>query len=208
MDERDYFRSIEERFIQLRGAPLLLSPADYQVAKRWWAEGVPLAVVHGALEEVFARRSERGAGSPVQSLRYCASAVEAAWTRSRELARADQRQTAEPVELAPRLAALAAAIPDLVPEADSWREEVSGIGGDTEEVEAALAELDARLLRAVSESLDPDQRAAVERRVESGLAALGERIAASELESSRGRLFEQAIRRELRLPVLSLFADV
>src|SRR3954453_16361708 len=79
-----YFQAVEEIFVQLRGAPLLLSPVDWQVARRWHREGVPLDLVRSTLEEVFAKRRERGAKGRISSLRYCAPAVEAAWADLRE----------------------------------------------------------------------------------------------------------------------------
>lgn len=204
MDEHLYFRAIEGHFIRLRGAPLLLSPEDYQVAKRWWSEGIPLEVIHGALETVFGRRAERRAKGPIQSLRYCAPAVEAAWKRAGELLQADRREAVAPLEIGPRLERLAARIPDSEAE---LRSEILGLSGGAEEVEQALAALDSRLLDSAAGSLDREARAALERWVERCLAQLGERMVESELEAARGRLFEQALRRELELPVLSLFTD-
>src|SRR3954452_7927036 len=86
-----YFQAVEEIFVELRGAPLLLSPADWQVARRWHQEGVPLDLVRRTLVGVFARRTERGAKGTISSLRYCAPAVEAAWTDLKELTGPGQR---------------------------------------------------------------------------------------------------------------------
>ena len=55
----EYFRAIEEAFIRLRGAPLLLSPADWQTAKSWHEERIPLELVGRVMEEVFERLRER-----------------------------------------------------------------------------------------------------------------------------------------------------
>lgn len=207
MDEHAYFRAIEERFIELRGAPLLLSPADYQVAKRWWSEGIPLEVVCGALEEAFARRAERGAAGPVQSLRYCAPAVEAAWQGARDRRRADRRETVAPLDVEARLEALAAALPDSLADVERWRSRVRALSGSADQVEGRLAELEARLLVAVAEGLQPAERVALAERVERGLGALDRRVGEAELETTRSRLFEQALRRARGLPVLSLFAE-
>src|SRR4029077_879820 len=104
-DESDsdhaYFQAVEEIFVELRGAPLLLSPADYRVAQRWHREGVPLDLLRRTLEEVFAKRQERGAKGKVNSLRYCAPAVEAAWSDLRELTAPGQRAAAPAFEVAP-----------------------------------------------------------------------------------------------------------
>ncbi|HXO27368.1 MAG TPA: hypothetical protein VOA80_08500, partial [Thermoanaerobaculia bacterium] len=111
LEDHAYFLAIEDHFVRLRGAPLLLSPADWQVARRWHRQGIPLELVRRALEEVFARRRERGAKGRISSLRYCAPAVEAAWTDHSELAAPGARVEAEAFDAASRLAALAAALP-------------------------------------------------------------------------------------------------
>ena len=92
MNDHAYFRAIEDHFIRLRGAPLLLSPADWQIAREWHREGIPLDLVLGALDEVFERRAERGSERPIQSLRYCSSAVAAAWKRSFSMSQAGVTQ--------------------------------------------------------------------------------------------------------------------
>lgn len=208
MDEHSYFRAIEERFIELRGAPLLLSPADYQTAKRWYADGIPIPLIHRVLEELFARRAEKGADGPVQSLRYCASAVESAWKSAGEHARADRREEVAPLDAGSRLAALATAISERVPELEELAGEVAALSGSAEEIEQALSELDTRLLAAAGARLDAAARAAVEKRVERGLTALGSRLDDAGREAARSSLFGQALRRELGLPVLSLFTEI
>ncbi len=207
MDDHAYFRAIEEHFIQLRGAPLLLSPTDFQVAKRWWRDEVPLDVVTAALDEVFARRAERGSEKPIQSLRYCASAVEGAWKQASQAQQTARRQETEPIEIDSRLEGLAAAIPEDLPGAGGLRARVSQLDGSAEEVEAALALLDASMVIAAEGSLSVTARSALDARLEANLRALAERMPRAEVDAARRRLFEQALRRELGLPVLSLFAE-
>ncbi|HBL31598.1 MAG TPA: hypothetical protein DD490_32655, partial [Acidobacteria bacterium] len=106
-EDHAYFQAIEEVFVRLRGAPLLLSPADWQVARRWHRDGVPLDLVRRVLEEIFAKRKERGAKGKISSLRYCASAIEAAWADLRELTAPGERLEAPVFDPAARLQALA-----------------------------------------------------------------------------------------------------
>src|SRR3954449_4722211 len=103
--DRAYFDAVAEIFIGLRGSPLLISPADWHVARRWRREGIPLDLVRRVLEEVFAKRKERGARGKLSSLRYCAPAVEAAWADLRALTAPAHRVEAPVFEVAPRLAA-------------------------------------------------------------------------------------------------------
>ena len=196
-----YFQAVEEIFVALRGAPLLLSPADWQVARRWHREGVPLDLVRSTLEEVFAKRKERGAKGRISSLRYCAPAVEAAWADLHELTAPARRAEAPAFEVAPRLAALAASL-----SGQALAARITSLSGDPQEVEEHLAALDRQMLDQAWEGLDGEARSEVETAVEKTLASLAGRLPAGELASSRERLVRQTLRRKLGLPVLSLFS--
>jgi hypothetical protein len=197
-----YFQAIEEIFVELRGAPLLLSPADWQVARRWHQEGVPLELVRSSLAEIFAKRKERGAKGKISSLRYCAPAVEAAWADLRELTAPARRVEAPAFEIAPRLAALAAALPG----GETLASRIAALTGDPQEIEAHLSDLDREMLDRAWEGLDGEARSEIEAAVEKTLSSLAGRLPAGELESSRERLARQILRRRLALPVLSLFS--
>lgn len=202
-----YFQAVEEIFVELRGSPLLLSPKDWQVARRWHQEGVPLELLRRTLAEVFARRKERGAKGKISSLRYCAPAVEAAWEEIRELTAPGRRaEMPAAFETRPRLAALAAALPADLPQRETLAARITALEGDPQEVEEQLAALDREMLDTAAESLDAEGRAEIEAAVEKTLAGLGKRLPAGEVEHSRARLARQVLRRRLGLPVLSLFS--
>jgi hypothetical protein len=211
LDDRSYFTAVEEVFVRLRGTPLLLSPADWHVARRWHREGVPLDLVESALSEVFARRKERGVKGRVSSLRYCAPVVEAAWAHLRELTAPAERESAPAagLDIPGRLQALAAALPETLAERDAWGERIAALGilsGGSQAVEERLAALDGELLDAVRSGLKGATKRAVQEAVERTLAALAGRIPDDELQRSRDRLELQVVRNRLGLPMLSLFS--
>lgn len=205
-DAHAYFRAIEETFVRLRGAPLLLSPADWRVAEGWHREGIPLELVRCVLEEVFARRRERGARGRIQSLRYCVGAVERAWEEVRELSGPGRKAAAVPLAVEPRLEALAAALPADLPERSLWAGRITGLGGDSAGVEEALAALDGELLGRLEASLEESRRREVDARVEASLGALASRLTREEVNLAKERLRRQVLRQRLGLPVLSLFS--
>jgi hypothetical protein len=222
-----YFQAIEDHFVGLRGAPLLLSPVDWQVARRWHRQEIPLAVVRRALDDLFARRRERGARGRVSSLRYCVPAVEAAWADHADLAAPGARGKAEPFDTAGRLAALADALTNL-----PLRPPASGDAGDRGEpigaaalaglrarllalaqsdldaqvVEERLADLDRETLDTTLASLSTEDRASLDAAVAKTMAALASRLPEAELERARERLTRQVLRGRLGLPTLSLFS--
>ncbi|MDX1999007.1 MAG: hypothetical protein SF066_14925 [Thermoanaerobaculia bacterium] len=207
-EEHRYFRAIEAVFVDLRGAPLLLSPSDWRVAQGWYRQGIPLDLVTRGLTEIFAKRAERGATGFVSSLRYCARAIEALWAEARELQGAAASRRAEPAfDLEARLGALAAALPADLADRERWAAALEACAGDgSEATEAALESLDHELLAAVLGDLDGPAREALEAEVEAALARLGDRLAGEDRVRTRERLQRDRVRRRLGLPVLSLFA--
>ena len=205
-DDHAYFEVVEEIFVRLRGSPLLLSPADWQVARRWHRDGVPLDLVRRTLEEVFEKRRERGSKGKISSLRYCAPAVDAAWSELREMTAPGERSEAPALDLAGRLENLAAALPGTLPDREEFRSRLRTLGGDPQTVEERLAKLDREMVEGALRSLDGDGRSEVDAAVEKTLGALIGRLPADEIERSRERLLTQVLRRRLGLPVLSLFS--
>jgi len=211
-EQRAYFRTIEEIFVALRGAPLLLSPTDWHVARRWRRDGVPLDLVRDALEQAFEKRRERGATGRISSLRYCAPVVEAAWAHLRELTGPAERERGPAraeLDINSRLAALAAALPETLAERPEWTARITALAalpGGSPAVEERLADLDRELLEAARAGLKGPTKRAVKEAVERTLAALAGRLPEEELERSRDRLFLQVMRGRLGLPVLSLFS--
>jgi hypothetical protein len=201
-----YFQAVEEMFVELRGAPLLLSPADWQVARRWHQEGVPLELVRRTLAEAFARRKERRAKRKISGLRYCAPAVEAAWAEVRELTAPGRRADAPAFTVPPRLAALAAALPAGFPDRERLASRIAALAGDPWQVEDRLSAMDREVLAAAMDGLSQEIRDEIDAAVEKALATLAGRLPPEELARSRERLARQVLRRRLGLPVLSLFS--
>lgn len=204
-----YFQAIETTFIALRGAPLLLSPSDYQLTKRWYEAGVPLRLVERKLVEIFERRRKKEGEDGKRkliTLRYCRRVIERAWKLQRELLAAGQADEAEAMDVGARLARLAAALPPEVPEREVVAERIRGLEGDAEKVEESLMELDQEILQDVRAGLEPAPAAEIRERLSAALAPLAARLPKADLERAEGRLRDQILRETLALPVLSLFA--
>jgi hypothetical protein len=209
-EDQAYFRAVEEQFVALRGAPMLLTPADWQVARSWRRRGIPLGLVREALETVFEKRRERGAASRVNSLRYCASAVEKAWRAQVELGlpaasggAAGGGTAAAVPEL---LALLAAGLPEGLPGVEGWRMRIRAVQGDIDEVERQLVTLEAELLLALEEALPEGERAAHRRATREAVARLSQRVGGREVEQAAERLAALRLRERWGVTALSLFA--
>jgi len=206
--DQAYFLAIEDFFVRLRGAPLMLSPADWHVARRWHRQGLPLGLVRRAIQEALARRRERGAKGYI-GLRYCARAVEAAWVEHSELAAPGSRDTAPAFDAAARLRGLAAALPAGFSGVAALQARLAALASaelDAQTVEERLADLDGATLESALAALACDERAALDAGVEKAIAALGGRLPAAEVARARERLARQVLRGRLGLPTLSLFS--
>jgi hypothetical protein len=219
-----YFRRVEDVFIELRGAPLLLSPQDWHIARGWYERGIPLEIVEGALRDLFEKRRAREIDARVHSLSYCASAVDEAFRMVEELQapgyrapesggpqeRAAERPEEGPreLDLPARLSKLATAVEEAeVSGGASWGDRIRSLRGDAEAIENGLARLEVELVDLVAADLGPEQRAELEVDLARGLTRVGERLGADERERVVQLLRTRWLRREVGLPVLSLFSD-
>jgi hypothetical protein len=203
----EYFRAIEETFIRLRGAPLLLSPADWQTARAWREAGIPLRLVERVMEEVFDRLRERDPERRIQGLRYCAAAVEEAWREVRNLGATAGRLEPVPVDVRRRLAELAAALPDELPRRGAVATALAELDGDAEAVEARLQAIEEQYLEQVLAELPEAERQRLHDRVARALDRTRSRLDGGSLERLEGRLRREYTRQHLGLAPLSLFVE-
>lgn len=207
--DRDYFRTIEEAFVELRGAPLLLSPEDWQIAREWWERGVPAAFVVEELEKVFRRREETGTTEKVHRLKYVAGAIDAAWKEREDLLATGARGPATPtVEVGTAIRRLAARLPSDLDGLELWRRRLVDLaerGEESGKVEEDLEQLEREILRAVRQSLTPSERREIREAVDTALKPVRDRLTDAEADRLRRRRVREALRDRIGLPRLSLF---
>lgn len=210
LDVQQYFQAIEERFLELRGAPLLLSPSDWRVVQRWNRAGIPLDLVLRTLDELFARRRECEVDSRVPGLRYCKTAVEAAWRQVRDLQAPAERGDArsETLDVPARLERLASSLPGDLPGGAEVAEAIRAAAkaGSSHGVEKRLAQIEDDWLSRVMADESAPQLEALDRDVEARLVTLAATLPRDELDTHRVRLRRQKIRALYGLPSLSIFA--
>lgn len=201
-----YFRAIEECFLEWRGSPLTLGSGDWQLAKTWFEQGIPISLVTETLEDIFQRRDDEGKDK-VSSLRYFRSALEAAWESRQELLAPAAEVDTPDIDVGSRLAALGRSLPHELPGRSQWQQRLEGLSGDPRQVEAELAQLDEILRREVRESLDASALRQMDEKLQRSLERLRGRLPEDELKRSEQRLADQLLRQYARLPVLSLFSS-
>lgn len=69
IQEEEYFRVIEEHFLQKRGNPMLLSPKEWTLIRDWYEAEIPEDVVLRAINRAFEKRGEEE--KDITSLVYC-----------------------------------------------------------------------------------------------------------------------------------------
>jgi hypothetical protein len=230
-EEADYFRSIEERFCALRGAPMLLSPRDWNLIAGWWAEGVPLALVLESLEEVFtARRRREGEAGRVNSIAYAKPEILRRFHLRREMIaprRGEQeemsrlrlevrRHLGRSARLLKEAAltqrergreALACTLLIAAAEARRLRKECGSETWDPSESEQALERLDAEVLAAAEGSMDEAERGRIDREAEQALGAHRRTMRPEAFRESLAAMRGRLMRRGFEIPRLSLLGE-
>ncbi len=220
LDEAGYATLVEEAFIAERGSPFLLSSKDWQLVRAWREAGIPASTVVRAVRETFERRRSRGAAGKINSISYCAGAVEELWEMERRglVGRARREHDEPPPDIGARLDALTAALRSLAHAAPAGADPGSlrkGIAkalskiealprdGSFEEVEERLSRIEASLVKALVPALDLPSSADVSAEVEGSLGDASGLLPAV-VTRMRTALTRRALRRRLGLPPLTL----
>jgi len=206
--ELRYYRSVEDLFSSLRGAPHILSPRDFQLLRSWWNDEVPLAAVVSGLTEVFARQRERDDADPVVSLSYCRHAVKRHARRLAEMHLGQSEASVAPEaegaggdwrHLVDEVSAAAAAQrverPAVAEVLDGIAEQIEIAGRElpTELLDEHVFSLESAMLEECRHALTRDEQRAIDERVDAAVAAT------SATEDARRRSTRALRDREIRL---------
>ncbi len=58
IEEEEYFRMIEEHFLQKRGNPMLLNPKEWSLIHEWYDQSIPEQVILRAIDRAFEKKLE------------------------------------------------------------------------------------------------------------------------------------------------------
>ncbi len=79
MDEEEYFRVIEDHFLQKRGNPMLLSPKEWVLIREWYETSIPFEVVIRGIDRAFEKKKDPD--NEITSLVYCKRIVKSEYKR-------------------------------------------------------------------------------------------------------------------------------
>lgn len=197
----DYFLEIESHFAARRGTPFILNAKDWALMKKWFDDGIPLAVVVEAIDSVFEKNEASGRRKVISSLSYCRHAVKEIWQDRQDLYAGSGDSAPEEnvagllealandVEVSQAPAEIAIAIRELVREKSVPR------------VEERLIDIERELIDSLLARLTSDERDAIVKPITSIVADLDDK--------TRQRTYEANLRRAVRekfgLPRLTLF---
>jgi hypothetical protein len=230
----NYYTEIEEYFWRKRGAHLLVSPLDWAIVETWQQAGIPLSAVLKGIDRAFESyaRSRRGAGRPLKSLAYCASAVLDAAAEEKEAAAGAGPQTSptkqeetfsrddlrgyfsrnrERLERAAEKLALGQpALAERLKQTAARIEELLPIldapgNLDLEDLERRLTVLEEKLTAALLAAVPEETLLGVRRELDRQLAAYRGKMTAEQLRHLEQKYIEKRLREHYSLPRLSLF---
>ena len=79
MDEEEYFRVIEDHFLQKRGNPMLLSPKEWVLIREWYEASIPAEIVIRGIDRAFEKKKDPD--NEITSLVYCKRIVKSEYKR-------------------------------------------------------------------------------------------------------------------------------
>lgn len=210
-----YFTEIEAHFANRRGTPFVLSGKDWALMKSWHEAGIPLAIVLEAIDTAFDARERSGRKSPVSSLSYCRHAVVDLWEERKQQLVGGSSNTLPEIDPAGHVRALASAIEELAASsagkvsdalsaASRELAEVSEKGRSAPTMEERLIEIENRMIEALLAAIPDEKRQRMVASIDAELARYDIPNEETRIKTRDANL-RRLLRRELRLPRLSLF---
>ena len=209
-DQQGYFAGVEAHFVERRGSPLFITPAEWFLISKWEEQGIPLDVVKEGIDRVFERPQ---AAVKLRKLGFCRQTVEAAFRRFREVTLGGGENRG-PVEdrfdaaahlsrLASKLSGLSglAVVSDL-----AARVEALGDSGETlPRIEDALTAIDDQLVENAEDALDENERDALLSDAGASLASYRDRMPDKVYQAALRSAYRRRLRDKAKLPRLSLY---
>jgi hypothetical protein len=199
-----YARWIEGRWSALLEAPVVLSPADWELIRDWHARRVPLVLIGECIDAVAERIGKGRARRRPRGLSHVERAVEEAWqawSANRDpTCPAAPHGAREGTAQAPseRLRAYLTRTPPTAPVRELLDRLVAA-----DEAGLALDELERMLDDELPGCVPRDLLAAVERELDLDLAGYRGRLPSDQLERVRRRARARRLRQRLGLPGLA-----
>lgn len=201
----NYYGAIESYFIERRGSPLFITPAEWFVIAGWEEDGIPLRAVKDGIDRAL-ERPRRGSRPP--KLTYCRQSVRAEFRRSREI-QLGGREDTRPAETAPdtatHLSELAARLEGSHPAVAKGVEALARSKHSPSAVETALEALDEEMIAATEATLDPDLRARLEAAAARSLESYREKMPDQVYQKAVTSAYRKRLRAAMGLPLLSLY---
>jgi hypothetical protein len=207
--EGNYYGSIEDYFVERRGSPLFITPAEWVFIFRWEEQGIPLPVVKEGIDRVFERPRTR---AKPRKLGYCRQTVEATFRRFREVSlggREREKHVEPPFDPSAHLEEIAAALEGLnVPSAGGLASRVRDLIDSDRSlvgIEDDLTAVDQELLDAIEAELEDDVRSALLQESQDSLASYRERMPKKVYDAAVRSAYRRRLRAKLALPRVTLF---
>ena len=206
-DEQGYFGDVEAYFIERRGSPLFITPAEWFLVSKWEEQGIPLHVIHDGIDRVFER--PQAAAKP-RKLGYCRQTVEAAFRRFREVTLGggqDRGPVEDRFDAAAHLSRLASKLSRLAvaPELAVRVEALGDVSENLQRIEDALTAIDDELVEFAEDALDENDRDALLSEAGASLASYRDRMPDKVYQSALKSAYRRRLRDKAKLPRLSLY---
>jgi len=227
--EEDYFAAVERHFVGLRGSPAFITPKEWHLIFDWHRRSIPLRVVRQALDQSFARLSQRRAGQLSRRpyrLSYCRQQVESAYRRFCEVLAGSPEEASQSTaelredlrlflgglahdlsEAGERLRGPVPALGRLLDRSAAHLRTVEGELGDASRLaglEAELQALEADLLDTAETELPEAERARIREEAERQFASYRQRMPPEVYRSAVDSAYLKRIRARFGLPRIGL----
>lgn len=219
MNYFNYFTEIEDTFVRRRGKHLLLSPLDWAMIEGWQDRGIPLHIVIRGIESVFDGFDKKPGARTIKGLLYCREEIEAQyqeWLDS-QTGKAEEQSEDHATDYDEIASGIESAMAKLrVCEAPHLAEDVERViarlvelsaelQGDTESIDASLADIEKILDHALLTKTDSEHLTKVSKAVKDELKPYRAGMETDVYKTTFDLMLLKRLRDDAGIPRLGLF---
>jgi exonuclease VII small subunit len=231
----EYFLKIEALFAALRGRSILLSPADYQLARTWYDRGIPLSCALRGIRAAFFHKMSEGdiVEDEILSLNWCRWAVMKEWKEYKSVSLQDDSaaQFSAPERTGDEIDSildslifdlnlkkivqnigegvsqqLLISLREILQRLEEARNAWQSGTATADELEEQLQSIDDSMMKAVWEHMDESKRKKINTSINKKLKKHEARLSEEATKQTRETARMSMLRHQLRLPRITLYS--
>jgi hypothetical protein len=208
-----YLREVEDKFIEKRGTPFILSSEDVQIILFWFKRDIPLKVIKKGIEDVFEKLQEKDKEKKVNSIKYCAQRIEELYKEEKMKASRSWHSEGMQIDIPSSLDKNIKILKEFFKDKDEFKgkeknfiKKIENLKklDNLDEIEDNLKKIEEKIIESYYNKIEKEEKEKLKKRVEENLSEEVKALPSIAKNSLIKMVIFENIKKEKNIPTISL----